>query len=331
LLDGTIAAITLSARFVGAKVLWSLRSRCRRLPSRYNRLQNLTQGAFSMSKRFSVAFVLLGLAFLASPTVAQKTGKPQKTGKSPFPDKALETAVRVEVQEPSADLTDQKLSASLFFLRADKKGIRDLTGLEKGKPLAEIKLSNNQIVDLKPLKELANLQSLDLAGNQLVDLTPLGGLTKLQYLELSNNKIAKIDSLAGLTSLMSLYLGGNQISDLAPLTKLTRLSSLSLPRNQIRDLAPLASVNRLMTLDLSDNQISDLAPLTKQTEVTLLMLERNKITDLTPLLAWAKADAEGPKRFAPYLRLYLRGNPLSDAAKTEQLKALKGYGVRVDF
>jgi hypothetical protein len=71
--------------------------------------------------------------------------------------------------------------------------------------------------------------------------------------------------------------------------------------------------------------------LTKQTEVTLLMLERNKITDLAPLLTWAKADAEGPKRFAPYVRLYLRGNPLSDTAKTEQLKALKGYGVRVEF
>jgi Leucine-rich repeat (LRR) protein len=130
---------------------------------------------------------------------------------------------------------------------------------------------------------------------------------------------------------MSLYLGGNRISDLAPLAKLTRLSSLSLPRNQIRDLGPLASVHKLMTIDLSDNEISDLTPLTKQTEVTLLMLERNKITDLTPLLTWAKADAEGPKRFAPYLRLYLGGNPLSEAARTEQLKALKSYVPRVEF
>src|SRR5262249_43750924 len=121
-----------------------------------------------MSNRFAVAFVLLSLALLASPTVAQKKDKPQKPGKSPFPDKALEAVVRVELQEPSKDLTDQMLNEKLFFLRGDKKGIRDLTGLEKGKPLAEIKLSNNQIVDLKPLKELANLQSLDLAGNQIV-------------------------------------------------------------------------------------------------------------------------------------------------------------------
>jgi Leucine-rich repeat (LRR) protein len=135
-----------------------------------------------MSNRFTAAFLLVGLVCLAAPTAAQKT-----PGKSPFPDKALETAVRAELHEPTADLTDQKLNASLFFLRADKKGIRDLTGLKKGQPLAEIKLSHNEIVDLKPLQELTNLQSLDLAGNKIVDVTPLGGLTKLQYLELSNN------------------------------------------------------------------------------------------------------------------------------------------------
>ena len=83
------------------------------------------------------------------------------------------------------------------------------------------------------------------------------------------------------------------------------------------------------TLDLDDNQIADLSPLTKQTELSLLMVERNKIADLAPLVAMSKADAEGQRRFAPYLRLYLSGNPLSEAAKTKQLEALKGYGLRI--
>ncbi len=61
----------------------------------------------------------------------------------------------------------------------------------------------------------------------------------------------------------------------------------------------------------------------------MLFLERNKITDLGPLVAACKVDAEGEKRFAPYLRLYLAGNPLSDAARTTQLEALKSIGVRV--
>ena len=65
------------------------------------------------------------------------------------------------------------------------------------------------------------------------------------------------------------------------------------------------------------------------TELKLLMMSRCKVTDLTPLVKACEADAAGPKRFAPYLRLYLGGNPLSDAAKKDQLAALKKIGVRV--
>ena len=48
------------------------------------------------------------------------------------------------------------------------------------------------------------------------------------------------------------------------------------------------------------------------------------------LVKAAKADSDGPKRFAPYLRLYLAGNPLSDDAKKAQLDALKAAGLRVE-
>src|SRR5207249_3645025 len=67
-----------------------------------------------------------------------------------------------------------------------------------------------------------------------------------------------------------------------------------------------------------------------QTDLRILALNKNKITDLGPLVKWAKADAEKDKRFAPYLRLYLAGNPLSDDAKTKQLPELKKVGVRLE-
>ena len=60
------------------------------------------------------------------------------------------------------------------------------------------------------------------------------------------------------------------------------------------------------------------------------MIERNQIKDLKPLVEAAKADSAGPKRFAPYLHVYLAGNPLSDAAKKSQLDALKAAEVRID-
>jgi uncharacterized protein (TIGR03067 family) len=272
--------------------------------------------------------------FAAKPETILETWKREKApvaakpAPPPFPDKNLEAAVREVLHEPQAELNEEKLN-NVYILHANGKKIKDLTGLEKCKNLAEIRLADNQIVNLTPLKELTNLQSLDLAGNQIVDIGPLKGLTKLQFLELSRNQIAKIDALSGLSALWALYISHNQIADIGPLGSLSRLSSLSLEHNQVRDLSALSKVTRISSLDLNDNQIEDIAPLAKQTELNLLQLERNKIKDLAPLVAAAKADAEGPKRFAPYLQLYLAGNLLSEAAKTQQLTALKGYGVKI--
>ena len=89
------------------------------------------------------------------------------------------------------------------------------------------------------------------------------------------------------------------------------------------DLAALEKVTRLSLLDLKENRIEDLGPLKNQTELKMLFLERNQIRDLSPLLKMVQADADGPKRMAPFLRLYLEGNPLSDEARTRQLETCK--------
>ena len=249
---------------------------------------------------------------------------------SPFPDKNLEDAVRsVLKHEPNVELTDEKLQ-NVYILDATGKKIKDLTGLEKCKNLAEIKLAKNQISDLKPLKDLTNLLLLDLAGNAIKDITPLANLKSLQFIELSNNQIENLAPLAGLTNLTALYAEGNAIKDITPLALLTKLWTLSLGKNQVTEIGVLEKVNRLSVLDLNDNQVADLGPLAKQTELNLLMIERNRIKDLKPLVDAVKKDADGPKRFAPYLRLHLSGNPLEEAAKTKQLDALKAAGVRIE-
>ena len=300
---------------------------------------NTLQGIYEINgDEFKICLAILNKPrpkeFAAKPETILETWKREKApvaakpAPPPFPDKNLEAAVRDVLHEPQAELNEEKLN-NVYILHANGKKIRDLTGLEKCKNLAEIRLADNQIANLAPLKDLSNLQSLDLAGNQISDITPLKGLSKLQYLELSRNQISKVDALSGLTAIWALRLSNNQISDITPLATLTRLSSLSLDHNQVRDLSALEKITRISTLDLNDNQIEDIKPLAKQTELSMLLLERNKIKDLAPLVAAAKADAEGPKRFAPYLQLYLAGNPLSDVAKNEQLAALKQYGVRI--
>src|SRR4051812_22536644 len=71
----------------------------------------------------------------------------------PIADKNLETAVRAVLQEPEGDLTDEKL-LNVYVLEAPGKSIQDLTGLEKCKNLALLKLTKNQVSDLKALKDL---------------------------------------------------------------------------------------------------------------------------------------------------------------------------------
>ena len=262
------------------------------------------------------------------PMTVAKPATPPAPVPSPFKDKNLETAVRAALHQPTGDLTDSNL-LNVYILEAQDKKIASLTGLEKCKNLASLKITKNQVSDLRPLHELTNIQSLDVADNKISNITPLAGLTKLQYLELSNNQVARIDAIAAMTALNSLYLEGNKIVDLTPAAKLNKLWTLSAPRNRIKDIGPIASLTRLSTLVLNDNEISDLTALGKFKEINLLVLERNKINDLTPLINLLKVDAQGEKRIGPFLMLYLGGNPLSETAKGSQLQALKSFGARL--
>lgn len=245
-----------------------------------------------------------------------------QAGPVKVPDKNLEEALKKVLLEPKEGLTDENM-VNVFVLEVSKKGVKDLSGLEKCKNLAQLRANDNEISDLKALKDLTNLQSLDLEKNMVSDITPLAGLTKLQYLHLGGNKVTKLDALKDLTALSALYLSKNDISDVAPLAKLTKLSSLYLDGNKVSDLKPLAGITRLSDLDLKENAIADVSPLTKQTDLKHLFLQKNKITDLKPLVDWLKADAKGEMRVAPYLFLYVQDNPLSDEAKAKQLKELK--------
>ena len=81
-------------------------------------------------------------------------------------------SLRAVLFEAKADLTEAMLN-NVFVLEAKGKKIANLSGLEKCKNLASLRLTKNQITNLKPLAGLSNLQSLDLAGNQIKDLSPL--------------------------------------------------------------------------------------------------------------------------------------------------------------
>ena len=246
-----------------------------------------------------------------------------------LPDPALAAAVRAELRVPEGEKLTAERLRDLYFLRAKDAGIASLEGLRACPNLALIDLAGNSVSDLAPLELLASLQSLDLADNSITDLAPLAGLKSLQYVKLDGNGVADLAPLAGLDRLSALYLPGNGVSDLGPLTGLKKLTSLDLARNRITDAGPLKDLPWLSSLTLTGNEITDVTPLASLREPRYLILTDNEIADLAPLLTTVEADAAGPRRFAPYLRLYLDGNPLSAAARSDQIPALEAAGVTV--
>ena len=279
--------------------------------------------------------VLAGLAaatLFAGGAVAQEPEAAPLVAPRPaerlLPDRALEAAVRDELHlEPDAKLKAEDLR-KLYFLRAPDGAVRRLDGLGACVNLALIDLSGNAISDLAPLAPLANLQSLDLSGNAIESLAPLSELTGLQYLKLDGNRVADLGPLRGLERLSALYLPNNRVTELGPLEESDGLTSLDLAGNGVKEVGPLAGLSRLSAVTLSDNAITNVAPLAGLTDLRFLILKNNQVADLAPLVAAATADAAGPGRFAPYLRLYLAGNPLGEASE-EQIAALEAAGVRV--
>jgi internalin A len=290
-----------------------------------------------MNKIRTLILILAGASGLASApnAIAQSAtnSPPAKTNEvSVFTDKRLEDVVRQQVfakRETNSPLTAVDV-ATVSTINGNFKGITSLAGLEHCKAIASIDLAGNQITDLSPLKGLKQLQYLNLASNKISNVSTLGTIGALQYIELSNNQVTDIGSLSTCSNLASIYLSNNKITSVAPLTNLPRVATLYADGNKLKSIAGLQHLKWLTSVSLSRNQIADISPLASLRAPTWMLLEKNKIKDLTPLYQALTNDNAGPKNFAPFLNLYLSGNPLNRASK-KQLELLKPVGTRVKF
>jgi internalin A len=260
-----------------------------------------------------------------NPPVEEKPAEPT------FPDPGLEEAVRAEVFEKRYNkepITKEDV-ANISRVVGRGKQIKNLEGLQHCKALMLIELADNEISDLKPIAELKRLQSVTLAGNKISDITPLENLTSMQLLDLSGNEVADLSALKKMANLRTLYVASNKLKSLEPLAELTKIWSLDVAKNEISDLTPVAKLAWLSTLNISENQVESLAPLTTLRELDMLLMSKNKVADLEPLVEMCRKDAEGDRRFAPYMEVYLGGNPLDEKKAAEQTQALQSFGVDV--
>ncbi len=275
-----------------------------------------------------------------------------------IPDTNLRAAIAEELgKRPNAPITAEEMER-LDELRAENRGIQDLTGLQFAINLDNLELRDNQISDLSPLASLTNLRRLGLRDTSVSDLSPVRNLTNLTHLSFRNTlvsdlsplaglinldniwfnagaKISDFSPLAGLINLRIIHAGGHPISDLSPLAGLTKLEHLYLPGSDISDLTPLAGLTHLKELYLHHQDVlSDISPVAGLTGLERVNLEDNSISDLSPLagltnLKWLNLGVNDISDVSPLANLtnltWLRvgGDNISDLSPLAGLTGLK--------
>jgi internalin A len=249
-----------------------------------------------------------------------------------FPDKALEAAVRKEVFEKryNAEPITAEDVKNISQVVGKGKGVKNLEGLQHCKSLMKLDLENNEITDLAPIRELKLLQSIDLASNKIQSLEPLSGLTAAQYLHIANNGLEDLAPLSGMVKMQSLYAAGNKFKKLEPILPLKKLWTLDVSGSPIEDAGIIGELKGLQTINIKGCAIKSLEFTRALREVRLLIASGNESLDLNPLADACETDAQGERRFAPYLRLYLDDSLLKNELQATVIGRLQKVGVRIN-
>ena len=233
-------------------------------------------------------------------------------GLSKFEDPIMELQVRYALNDPTGELTDEKLASLNSFIFAAMFGkITSLEGIENCSNLTRLNLGLNSISDLTPLSGLTKLEDLALDQNYILsDISALANLVNLTKLNLESNNISDISALGSMTKMYSLHLIGNPIEDFSPLANMkdlndlwigqyggntypctgtdvisnfTRLDILWITDCNIQNIPFISTLSILEYLRLSHCNVHDISAISNCTHLVRLYLDNNNITDIAPL------------------------------------------------
>lgn len=113
-------------------------------------------------------------------------------GSAFFADKALESAVRLELGKPlgilsAADLLD------VTEIDATGLNVQTLNGIEGCRNLTVLDLHDNGVRSISPLENLVNLRVLDLSNNEITQISAVSGLFLLEELNLAGPAMEIVD------------------------------------------------------------------------------------------------------------------------------------------
>ena len=237
-----------------------------------------------------------------------------------IPDTNLRTSIAEELgKSPNTPITAEEMER-LTRLRADGRGIQDLTGMQFATNVTFIRLANNEISDLSPIAGLINLRDFEVDNNRISDISPYRGLKNLVSTSFRDNMVSDIAPLAQLVNLDYLAFTNNNVSDLSPLAGLINLKRLNITNNDASDLSPLAGLINLTSLDLAGNNISDLAPIAGLINLGSLEFSGSNVSDLSPL-----AGLVNLQRIRSWGHSISDISPLADLTKLERIDFCGGH------
>ncbi len=251
-----------------------------------------------------------------------------------IPDANLRAALQEALGKTSGATITADDMASLKVLRANDRGISDLTGLESANRLRELHLNRNRITDLSPLSGLKKLYRLELNHNEtLSDLSPLSSLPNLNILFVESNIISDLSPLIELLTLHDIRIGRNIIEDLSPIAGLHNLRHMSISNNLITDLTPLKDLKKLEWITMSGNPPADLTPLSGLLSLQSIHSWGTPILDLAPLKDLPKlrvldicggeiSDISALAVMTTLREIYLVGNDITDISSLASLRNL---------
>ena len=259
-------------------------------------------------------------------------------GHVPIPDPILRTMIAEKLGKSiNAPITVEEMKR-LGSLHAERRGIRDLSGIHFATNLTALHLAHNQISDLTPLAGLINLRGLSFGDNPVSDISHVRGLKNLTWLELNRTQVSDLSPLAGIIHLESLDFDMVQVTDLSPIAGLINLRSLHFDRVPVTDLTPLAGLINLKFLHFPNSIASTLSPIAGLVNLESLAFSDAQVSDLSPIaglinLKFLHFNGANVSDISPIAGLtnlehiHTWGNPFPDISALAGLTKLKRVNI----
>ena len=259
-----------------------------------------------------------------------------------IPDAGLRAAIEATLGKATGVSITQPDMATLFSLKANTRGISDLTGLEYATALTRLNLASNNITDISALAGLTSLTNLILSTNNIFDLASLvanTGLGRGATVDVADNPLndasqrTHIPALrargvsvtyvpspivaipdANLRSAIEAALGKTSGAPITAAEVRTLTAWLDLQGLDIDNLTGLEFAINVKALWLNNNRtgFTDLSVLSGLTNLVSLGLNGNRITDVSALSGLANLE-----------NLSLSSNDLTDVSALSSLTKLR--------